>query len=175
MYALDFNITPHNRIGECRREINSKWRHVCTSNHQPCITYQPGFGCTDNANYHVHLSRLGWTPRNSSRELNLLHHRLEKSYDFSQSRMFLMETNQLDTRKSPSRANALIHDLESFLELSPGALPTFEQIPNDPNTTNHKDVSEISEHILKRFISICDDDYGDLRQILLQQAVYVKE
>ena len=164
------NVTAHNRIGECKR---SPKRYVCTSQHQPCITYEPGFGCTDWANYHVHLSRLGWTPRNSHRELNLLHHRLENTFNFSQSKLFLMETNQLDSRKNMSSANALIHDLESFLELDPGSLPTFDTIPDDPHTTNHVDESEINENVLKRFISICDDQYGDLRQILLQQAVYV--
>ena len=165
-FSYDFNITPHNRIGECKREIKSKW-NVCTSQHQPCITNEPGFGCTDWSNYHVHLSRLGWTPRNSTREMTLLHNRLEQTYNFSQSRMFLMESKQLNSWNNLSRADALIHDLESFLDLDVGSLPTFEQIPNESITR------EISEQALKRFISICDEEYGDLRQILLQQAVYV--
>ena len=169
-FASDFNITPHNRIGVCKRQIPSKW-NACTSHHQPCVIYEPEFGCSDWSNYHVHLSRLGWTPRNSTREKNLLHNRLEQSYDFSQSRMFLIESNQLDSRNSKSRADTMIHDLESFLELEFGSLPTFEQIPNDSATRNHWDNS--SEHSLKRLISICDHEYADLRKILLEQAKYV--
>ena len=78
-----------------------------------------------------------------------------------------MESKQLNSWNNLARADALIHDLESFLDLDVGSLPTFEQIPNESITR------EISEQALKRFISICDEEYGDLRQILLQQAVYV--
>jgi hypothetical protein len=163
-YAVNFNITPHNRVGECKRELKSKWRR-CTSTDQPCIKYQAGFGCTDEANYHVHLSRLGWTPRNSSRELTLLHHRMEQTFKFSQSRLFLMELNQIDPRKSKTRADALINDLESFLELEQGSLPRFKKISNESYKT--------SELALKRLISICDDEYHGIRKILLEQAKYV--
>ena len=174
-YWSDYNITPHNRIGECSRELPPshilyKWS-ACKSNDQPCVTYQPGFGCTDLSNYHIFLSRLGWTPRNSTREKSLLHHRIENTYDFSQTRMFLMESNQLDSRKNKTRFDALVSDLESFLDLQRESLPNLDEIPNDPTTTNHVDESEISDHIVKRFISICDDEYRDLRKILLQNAM----
>jgi hypothetical protein len=170
----DLKITPYNRIGECSLEMPfrfSKWLG-CKSN-QTCVTYKPGFGCTDRSNFHVHLSRLGWTPRSSTRELTLLDQRLVNTFNFSQSRMFLMENNQLDYGKNETRTNALIHDLESFLELESGSL-NAEQLSQESITTNHVDKADISkEHILKRFISICNDEYRDLRTILLRQAQYV--
>jgi hypothetical protein len=176
-YWSDFNITPDNRIGECSRgEMPfplSKW-DVCKSN-QPCVTYRPGFGCTDWSNYHIHLSRLGWTPRSSTRELTLLDNRLVNTFDFSQTQMFLMESNQLDPRQNETCANALIHDLESFLELKPGSLPNAQQLNQDPKTMSHVDKSELNDdHVLKRLISICDDEHRDLRKVLLKQAKYVK-
>jgi len=104
----------------------------------------------------------------------LLDHRLVNTFDFTQSRMFLIENNQLDSRKNGNRTNALIHDLESFLELQPGSLPNEEQISKDSMTMNRVDKSELNEeHILKRLISICDDEYRDLRKVLLRQAQYV--
>jgi hypothetical protein len=161
-YALDFKITPHNRVGQCKRQIKSIWTN-CTAHDQPCIKYHSGFGCTDEANYHVHFSRLGWTPRNSSRELNLLHHRIEQTYNFSQSRLFLMELNQIDPRQNKTRADAVINDLESFLELGKGSLPRFKDKSSGPSY-------KTSEAALKRLISICDDEYRDIRKVLLKQA-----
>jgi len=175
-YWSDFNITPHNRIGECSREMPpplSKWS-ACKSN-QPCVTYKPDFGCTDLSNFHIHLSRLGWTPRSSTRELTLLDNRLVNTFDFSQTQMFLMESNQLDSRQNETRVNALIHDLESFLESEPGSLPNAEEVSHDSMTMNHVDKSELNDdHVLKRLISICDDEHRDLRKVLLKQAKYVK-
>ena len=170
-YWSDLNITPHNRIGECSRQMSqplSKYS-TCKSN-QTCISYKPGFGCTDWANYHVHLSRLGWTSRNSTRELSLLDHRLVNTFNFNQTKLFLMESNQLDAKKYKTHTITLIEDLESFLEMKYGSLPrSYEN-----KTIFLVDKSKVKEEtILKRLISICDDEYHDLRKLLLKQAMYV--
>jgi len=124
-YAQDYNITPFNRVGECKGGISSK-ESTC-SLRKTCVLHKPGFGCTDLSNFHIHLARLGWTPRSSTRELSLLHHRVVDTssstfplFNFTQSSMFFMELNQLDPRKNKTLTDTLISDLELFLNLQPG-------------------------------------------------------
>ena len=165
-YANDFKITPHNRIGECKAAITNL--NGCTAR-QTCVAYKPGFGCTDISNFHIHLSRMGWTLRNSARELELLHKRLETTFDFSQSQMFLIELNQLDARKNSSQTDALVRDLESFLGMDPGSLSQI-QPPEDTGTSKHEKKAQGKTHVLQRMINICNEEYSDLRNILLQQG-----
>jgi hypothetical protein len=170
-YASDPKITPHNRIGECKGSITNQ--HGCDTR-QSCVAYQPGFGCTDLSNWHIHLSRLGWTPRNSTREVTLLHHRMESTFDFTQSKMFILELGQLDPRKNNTGTVTLVRDLEHFLDLPPNSLPDI-QPPKETGPSKHTKKAQGNHLVLSRMIHICDEEYTDLRQVLLQQAKEASE
>mmetsp|Transcript_5323 Transcript_5323/g.6128 ORF Transcript_5323/g.6128 Transcript_5323/m.6128 type:complete len:432 (+) Transcript_5323:316-1611(+) len=135
--------------------------------------------CTDNANFHFALSRLGKTPMDTNDELALLHRpSTSKSqitshhYQYS-NRIFLMELGQLSI-DNRTRADMFVNELEIFLGMG-----TKKQSSNNATGNKllmlkqhnppHRIKSHVDmEYIQSKLIDICSKEFDTLRNRLVQ-------
>ena len=107
--------------------------------------------CTDGANFHHFLSRLGKTPMSSPGEQQLLKHNMTISA--IQTKVFLMEQGQFSD-DNETRKDVFRQDLGDFLDLST-SLPPFPPHEVSENRTNPHE------------INICDEEFIDTRAVLM--------
>lgn len=121
--------------------------------------------CTDRANFHIALSRLGKTPMTSVSELDLLHNHSLPIHP-SRNRVFIMELGQLSI-ENKTRARQLVNDLESFLGLDEkvGDIPLPKLKRHRPK---HGIATNVNESILEeKLMDICLPTYDELRSVLV--------
>lgn len=127
--------------------------------------------CTDRANFHIALSRLGKTKMEDDYEIDLLQNHSLPIHR-SKNRVFIMELGQLSI-ENRTRAHQLVMDLESFLGLDINAgdehLPELKNHHPKHGVAPNVPKSKIDEKLL----NICLTEYDDLRSVMVnigQQA-----
>mmetsp|Transcript_90992 Transcript_90992/g.136302 ORF Transcript_90992/g.136302 Transcript_90992/m.136302 type:complete len:390 (-) Transcript_90992:187-1356(-) len=105
--------------------------------------------CAGYGNFHIYLSRLGFTPMNTSDELELLGF-LPTHFPFPTAKLLLMEINQFDTDSSVAMTAA--REMEDFVELDRGSLAG-----SFPTKQSHK-----------YDLAICDEKHAPTREYLLE-------
>lgn len=146
---------PNDLIGSCWKHSKSDYR--CLK--QPGCDTQKLSVCTNRAQYHHGLSRLGLTPLNTDHEWDLLDHH-SMTIDPTSSKVFLMELNQLHTPDEEKREQLRV-DLQSFLGLEDddnNALPPIPQYDTPPY------------HRVEGEIDICEAQYARVRKVLLSHG-----
>ena len=111
--------------------------------------------CTDDANYHAHLSNFGLTNRSSTREMELLSTSIRNRRALKPSLpnpIFLYEQSQLDPGQDADVAEALRQDLSAYLGLH-NPLPPLVRTYRPPSNTK---------------FSICEQRYQGLRRELVR-------
>ena len=111
--------------------------------------------CTDDANYHAHLSNFALTNRSSAREKDLLSTKIRKRRAMKPplpNPIFLYEQTQLDAGEDAEVAEALRQDLSSYLGLG-APLPPLSRTYEPPSDAE---------------FSICEPKYQALREELLR-------
>jgi hypothetical protein len=83
--------------------------------------------------------------------------------------MFILELGQMDARKNATGTVTLVRDLEHFLDLPPNSLLDI-QPPEETGPAKHITKAQGRDHVLSRMIDICEEEYADLRLLLLQQG-----
>ena len=114
--------------------------------------------CTQRANFHHALSRLGKTTMSSPEEQELLKHDM-KYYPMS-NKIFLMENRQIILNNNAS--NYITRDLSKFLGLKQ-RLPPLHPYKLKPNKYSDK---EAASHM----INICDKLHDKVRSVLVRQG-----
>ena len=147
---------PNELIGACYD--NSEY--LCTDH---CGKERAGNSkiCTNRANFHHSLSRLGKTPMDTPEEMRLLDHGM--STVPHKGKIFLMEISQLFPDHESSKT--LREDIADFLDLKYELRPLHER--NGTGTHNHKYSDEDRR---KAFIDLCDNEYKPVREILIKQG-----
>ena len=147
---------PNELIGACYE--NSPYH--CTEH---CGTERPGNSkiCTNRANFHHSLSRLGKTPMNTPEELRLVDH--DMSIVPQKGKVFLMEISQLFPETAASKN--LPEDISDFLDLKYELHPLKER--RGTGTQNHEYKNEDAK---LAFVDICEDEYAPVREVLIQQG-----
>lgn len=115
--------------------------------------------CLDRAKFHVHLSRLGYTPLDSMKELSLLDDQYDEFsvHDFPKSKVFLFDSTQLEDHNEARNAQFL-RDMESFLDMN-SATPLSMHTSSSENKRGYKE---------KLNFDICKPEYDKIRRKLLQ-------
>lgn len=147
---------------------------------QRCVSDEGITFCTGESNYHMYLSRLGFTPMDTPEELAILDHHDMPIHDFSskgddsvdgsgddKAKLFLIEIGQMDNRKNQTMADDLITDLETFLGLDIGDLPRMKPRNGDERP---KQVYDYPEDRKGRILDICLERYEPLKEILLETS-----
>lgn len=144
---------PNELIGACYEGSE----YLCTSK---CGHSRPGNTkiCTDRANFHHSLSRLGKTPMDTPEEIAMLDHNM--SLVPHKGKLFLMEISQLFP-DSPS-SKTLKDDISEFLDLK-YELNDLRQ-RHGTGTQNHEYISEDRK---QAFVDICDDEFAPVREVLV--------
>lgn len=122
--------------------------------------------CTDRANFHIALSRLGKTKLENTSEIELLQNHSLPIHR-SNNRVFIMELGQLSV-ENRTRAHQLVNDLESFLGLDVNAGDAHL-----PELKHHKPKHNIALNVVKsnlddKLLDICLPAYDDLRSVLVE-------
>lgn len=140
-------VHPRELIGQCVAGSPYTCPHTCgrirTSN-----------VCTNRANYHHQLSRLGKTPMHE-KELKLLNHNM--TIVPGENKIFLAELGQF-IPENPS-SDFIAEDLSKFLGLQ-------KELPSLQEFGGHKR-SYPDDEKRTYFMNICDDEHQELRQILV--------
>ncbi len=121
--------------------------------------------CTDRANFHIALSRLGKTPMLEEQEMTLLHNHKLPIHHFP-NRVFLMELGQLSV-ENRTRADQFVGDLETFLHLSQsggGDLPRLKPHLAKHNVAKSVNITSLNENVL----DVCSEPYDSLRNVLMK-------
>eukprot|EP00562_Extubocellulus_spinifer_P004880 CAMPEP_0178531714 /NCGR_PEP_ID=MMETSP0696-20121128/33580_1 /TAXON_ID=265572 /ORGANISM="Extubocellulus spinifer, Strain CCMP396" /LENGTH=505 /DNA_ID=CAMNT_0020163647 /DNA_START=78 /DNA_END=1595 /DNA_ORIENTATION=+ len=149
---------PNDLIGACYDESP----YLCIDDCEP--EERPGNSklCTDRANFHHSLSRLGKTPMNTPEELQLLDH--DMSIVPQKGKVFLMESSQL-IPENPS-SEYLAEDISRFLDLKYDLRPLKDREGYGPESHQYKHAGD-ARHA---FIDICDDEFEPVREVLVQQG-----
>lgn len=134
--------------------------------------------CTDRARFHAALARLGKTPMEDEGEVALLFGTRYEAVDDGRRRA--SDEMPADARRHLSRTGRLpnrvllyeigqVHDrdasrhlsrsLEQYLGLSPGVLPEIEPFVQ----------------VKPRAVDICDDEYSEIRELLVNHAIDAAE
>ena len=127
--------------------------------------------CADNARFHYFLARLGKTNMTSADEMKLLMHDINAwNFDFgyirTKNQVFLYEVDQLGDVNA-SRAELFRRDLARFVHVPENELgPMIHSSPGKKKLKPHQ-----QEYYDKYKINICDEDYEELRSVLMQHAV----
>jgi len=147
---------PNELIGACYDGSE----YLCTEN---CGSMMPGNSkiCTDRANFHHSLSRLGKTPMDTPEELQLLGHGM--SIVPQKGKVFLMESSQLIPENASSER--LSEDISTFLDLKYDLRPLKDREGYGTESHQYKD-----DEAKEAFIDICDDEFLPLREVLVQQG-----
>ena len=139
-----------------------------TSSHR--VRSSPHKVCTDRANFHLALSRLGKTPMTTSTEMNLLRNHSLRSHHFS-NRIFLMELGQLSVDvENRTRADAFVDDLGLFLgggDMAFNTLPKLKQRGEAKhNVKEGVNLTKLNERVM----DICSPSHDALRSVLLESG-----
>lgn len=110
--------------------------------------------CTDRAQFHHAMSRLGLTPMNTTDELELLDHNW--TIEPTRQKVFILDVTQMNASDDKGGAEALQRDLQDFLQVD--SLPPMPQ----------HDVS--SRERFEGEIDICKEEHDELRKILVQHG-----
>lgn len=117
--------------------------------------------CTDRANYHWVLSRLGKTPMTTAKEITLLQHGMDVTA--TKNKIFLMEDRQI-LLSNPSSQN-FTTDLRDFLGLHHD-LPLLQ--PYEPPKNKYADTKKYKNRdAASGTINICDPEHDKVRSILV--------
>mmetsp|Transcript_27741 Transcript_27741/g.60803 ORF Transcript_27741/g.60803 Transcript_27741/m.60803 type:complete len:599 (+) Transcript_27741:101-1897(+) len=147
---------PNELIGSCYDESP----YLCTDH---CGTERPGNTkiCTNRANFHHSLSRLGKTPMNTPEELRLIDH--DMSIVPQAGKVFLMEISQLFPENEASKN--LPEDISNFLDLKYDLHPLKARHGTGTHNHEYKD-----EERKQAFVDICEAQYTPVREVLIQQG-----
>ena len=147
---------PNELIGACYDGSE----YLCTDH---CGTERPGNSkiCTNRANFHHSLSRLGKTPMDTPEEMRLLNHGM--SIVPQKGKIFLMEISQLFPDHESSKH--LREDISDFLDLKYDLHPLRTR--HGTGTQNHEYTDNERK---KAFVDICDDEYAPVREVLVEQG-----
>jgi len=134
--------------------------YLCTDH---CGTERPGNTkiCTNRANFHHSLSRLGKTPMDTPEEMRLLNHGM--SIVPQKGKVFLMEISQLFPDHESSLN--LREDISDFLDLK---YDLHQLHPRHGTGTQNHEYTDNERK--KAFVDICDDEYAPVREILVEQG-----
>mmetsp|Transcript_12687 Transcript_12687/g.23778 ORF Transcript_12687/g.23778 Transcript_12687/m.23778 type:complete len:380 (+) Transcript_12687:679-1818(+) len=154
---------PTDLEGSCSTEDEGILNKLHSTNE---TTYPAHKVCTDRANFHIALSRLGKTTMESMYEIDLLENHSLPIHR-SNNRIFFMELGQLSIENKTS-AHQLVYDLESFLGLDANAGDTHL-----PKLKNHRPKHGIALNLAEskleeRLLDICLPEYGHLRTVLVK-------
>lgn len=117
--------------------------------------------CTDRANFHRFLARLGKTPLSSKEELQLLPPGWNQKEVFRlESELFLIHVSQMGDKNS-TRLDQFRQDLQSFAGLH-----------GEIQLKNGKVAAEVNvtPQVQRNMIDICSTEHESLRQVLMKQA-----
>lgn len=147
---------PNELIGACYDGSE----YLCTDH---CGTERPGNSkiCTNRANFHHSLSRLGKTPMDTPEEMRLLNHGM--SIVPHKGKVFLMEISQLFPDHDSSKH--LREDISEFLDLKYDLKPLHAR--HGTGTQNHEYTDDERKKV---FVDICDDEYAPVREVLVEQG-----
>ena len=159
---------PNDLIGKCASKGRIKGEGVLDQTNRNRV-YDSHKVCTDRANFHLALSRLGKTPMNTEEEMGLLHNHNLSVHRFP-NRVFLMELGQLSV-ENRTRSDLFVEDLGSFLHLnsvedqiSSHALPRLE-----PHVATHNVATTVNgTRLNEKLLDICSPSHDALRSILLK-------
>ena len=155
---------PETLIGMCPNGNGSRERGLDDTNNAR-VPSNARHVCTDRANFHIALSRLGKTPMKTPEELNLLHNHSLHIHHFPNNRVFLMEIGQLSV-DNRTRADAFVDDLGLFLgkgEEGAYSLPRLGQHVTKHSVKEGVNITKLNE----RMMDICDPSYDALRSVLM--------
>jgi hypothetical protein len=124
--------------------------------------------CTDRANFHMALSRLGKTPMDTKEEMDLLRNHNLSVHHFP-NRIFLMEIGQLSV-DNRTRADQFVDDLGDFLHLNSRKDDLSHSLPRlKKHIAQHKVAKKVnSKRLSKKLLDICSPSHDKLRSTLLQ-------
>lgn len=115
--------------------------------------------CTDEGLFHIHLSNLGKTPRNTTRELMMLEgprYKFMMEMPRLPNKVFLYEISQLHDKSNERRYQYRL-DLTNYLDLQ----KPLEPMPPSASADKPKK---------KKAIEICDEKYVHVRAELMKHA-----
>mmetsp|Transcript_10871 Transcript_10871/g.15543 ORF Transcript_10871/g.15543 Transcript_10871/m.15543 type:complete len:328 (+) Transcript_10871:309-1292(+) len=157
IYNEGLNITfppPRDLVGPCLTNGEpwsclSEPKHFCKADNV----------CTDGAKFHIAISRLGLTPMNTTKELDLLqhHHNHTMTIHKTHQPVFLLEMDQWKDPVGGDYAEKLRHDLGDFLGIG-GPLP--KRTPYKHRET----------WVEGKSIRICEPQHKAVRHVLLDIA-----
>jgi hypothetical protein len=114
--------------------------------------------CTERANFHEPLARLGKTSMQSADEQQYFSadaQNVSDNVDFSDKKIFLYDLAQLQD-KDQDRSQLLLQDLQNFLQVTK---------PFQTMVAERQPVSNVTR------IDICDPEYNRLREVLVDTGV----
>uniref|UniRef100_A0A7S4J233 Sulfotransferase domain-containing protein n=1 Tax=Odontella aurita TaxID=265563 RepID=A0A7S4J233_9STRA len=151
---------PNELIGPCFEGTSYPSMHGADKPEVYKHKYNGGV-CTDRANLHWPLSRLGKTPMDTQEEKDLLQHDMD-THELP-NEVFLMEDRQI--RISEPASKHITTDLRDFLGLTTD-LPDLQpyEAPAD------KYGSAEDQDAASRTIRICDEEHAPVREILVQHG-----
>jgi len=128
--------------------------------------------CTDDANYHAHLSNFGLTNRSSTREVELLSTKVNKRRALKPplpNPIFLYEQSQLDPGQDANVTETLRQDLSLYLGLSTPLHP-LSRIYHHPPSDAEFSICEPQYQILRRELVRVGEAAGTwIREFFLDQ------
>ena len=125
--------------------------------------------CTDRSKFHIFLSTFGKT--NIITDPNEYQYMLQKDYNKlkiipTNRRIFLYELTQLSDTTNEQRSIQFRSDLQHYLQLQ----QPIQRILRYKPGRNHTDTKTL-QHVDSKKINICDNQYTELRSVLLQNAI----
>ncbi|KAL7529587.1 hypothetical protein ACHAWF_003038 [Thalassiosira exigua] len=128
---------------------------VCTRYVERGVKHNIRNVCTNRANFHHSLARLGLTPMDTPKERKMLDEKM--SVHPINGKVFLLEIGQMST-VNKTRSDQFRHDIQDFLGLK-------DELP--PLPKHNKTI----RHTKARVIDICDHEHKKAHDVLLKNGM----